>query len=206
MQPQIPQPVFFNIEYLFANVGTWIANIIKYIFSATFFATLRFWVTLFVILLITSILYSLVRLYEMELAKKKKKPVTTGFVSGTIPASVPSAIETVPTAEGKKNPTWENIRAKLLSENPGEWRLGIIEADIYLDRLLDDKGYHGDTVSDKLKQVVSGDLPSIQLAWEAHKVRNRIAHDGEAFTFTMPEARRALSYFEIVFRDLGVIE
>ncbi len=104
-----------------------------------------------------------------------------------------------------RNETWEMIRAKLLSENQSDWRLAIIEADIYMDRLLDDKGYHGDTTSDKLKQVLSGDLASIQIAWEAHKVRNRIAHDGSAFSLTQPEARRVLSYFEIVFRDLGAI-
>ena len=95
---------------------------------------------------------------------------------------------------------------KHLSDSPSDWRLAIIEADIYLDRLLDAKGYGGDTIGDKLKNQTPDRLGSVQIAWEAHKVRNRIAHEGAAFALTMPEARRVLSYFEIVFRDLGAIE
>jgi len=105
-----------------------------------------------------------------------------------------------------RNETWENIRSKLLSDSPSDWRLAIIEADIYMDRQFDAKGFYGDTVGDKLKNLTPDKFPSVQIAWEAHKVRNRIAHDGADFTLTMPEARRILSYFEIVFRDLGVIE
>jgi hypothetical protein len=104
-----------------------------------------------------------------------------------------------------RNETWENIRSKLLSDSPSDWRLAIIEADIYLDRLLDTKGYVGDTIGDKLKNLTNSQLPSLSVAWEAHKVRNRIAHDGAEFVLTMPEARRVLSDYEIVFRDLGAI-
>lgn len=109
------------------------------------------------------------------------------------------------TASAVQNYTWQGIRERLLSGSESDWKLAVIEADIYLDRVLDDKGFHGDTTSDKLKQVTPDKLPSIQIAWEAHKIRNRIAHDGAAFVLTMPEARRLLSYYEIVFTDLGVI-
>ena len=95
---------------------------------------------------------------------------------------------------------------KVLSDNPSDWRLGIIEADIYLDKVLDKEGVFGDTLGDKLKSLTGQRLPSLQLAWEAHKVRNRIAHEGAEYTLTQPEARRTLSYFEIVFRDLEVIQ
>ena len=100
----------------------------------------------------------------------------------------------------------ESIRNKILSDNQSEWRLAIIEADIYLDKILDSKGFFGDTIGDKLKNINENQFASINIAWEAHKVRNKIAHDGEAFVITMPESRRVLSYYEIVFRDLGVIE
>jgi hypothetical protein len=84
--------------------------------------------------------------------------------------------------------------------------LAIIEADIYLDKVLDQKSFYGDTLGDKLKQITPEKLPSVQIAWEAHKVRNRIAHDGADYVLTQPEARRTLSYFEITFRDLEVID
>ena len=167
------------------------------------FSGLKVFATLLVIILITIILYCLVRLYEIEQEgkpKKEKAPSTKMSTSSGI------AEEFVPQHQAKDNPTWTSVRSKLLSENQSDWRLAIIEADIYLDRVLDQKGFYGDTLGDKFKQITPEKLPSIQIAWEAHKVRNRIAHDGSGFVLTMPEARRVLSYYEIVFRDLEVID
>ncbi len=157
---------------------------------------------MFVILLITIILYCLVRLYELEHEGKSKKKDEVVLGDGV----VASGTQFIDHGTTKHNETWNSVRSKLLSDNPSDWRLAIIEADIYLDRVLDQKGFYGDTLGDKLKQLTPEKLPSIQLAWEAHKVRNRIAHDGVDYVLTMPEARRVLSYYEIVFRDLEVID
>ena len=204
-QTAVPEPVFLNVEFIFS----WLWGRISGIFSAQGLAVLQFFASILLILGITAILFCLVRIYEMKQEDKKKAakekiataptavPTGTQSMFDDLPGAVPTAIP--------RNETWENIRAKLLSDSPSDWRLGIIEADIYLDRLLDDKGYRGDTMGDKLKNLTDAQLPSLQIAWEAHKVRNRIAHDGAAFVLTMPEARRTLSYFEIVFRDLGAI-
>ncbi len=212
MQNSIPQPVFLNVEFIFS----WLWNRVQLVFSTNFLGLLEFIAAILVIIGITIILYSLVRLNEMrqEDAKKaakeknseknsgKNSATKNGTSTSTDGIQFPGAIN-----EGVEyNETWENIRSKLLSDSPSDWRLAIIEADIYLDRLLDAKGYTGDTMGDKLKNLTTERFPSLQIAWEAHKVRNRIAHDGAAFTLTMPEARRVLSYFEIVYRDLGAIE
>lgn len=169
------------------------------LFSITTLQVLYVVLSLVVIALITLILFLFVRMYELHReAALKKKPVVTPAAMPTTGASgdVPAAVE---------NATWKHIRERLLGDNPGEWKLAVIEADIYMDRCLDDKGFHGDTTGDKLKQVTPDRLPSIQIAWEVHKVRNRIAHDGADFVLTMPEARRMLSYYEIIFTDLGVL-
>lgn len=153
--------------------------------------------SLLIIALITLILFILVRMYELKKEDDKKKALMV------TPTAIPSAATL--SSAAAQNSTWQEIRERLLSSNDSDWKLAIIEADIYLDKILDAKGFHGDTTSDKLRQVTPEKLPSIQLAVEAHKIRNRIAHDGSAFVLTMPEARRLLSYFEIVFTDLGVI-
>jgi len=160
--------------------------------------------TLIVITLITIILYALVRLYEIK-EEDTKKAKLLAPAPAPISSGGPTAIDTLAHAP-KVNETWNHIRERLLSDNPSDWRLAIIEADIYMDRVLDTKGFHGDTVGDKLKQINPADFGSVQIAWEAHKVRNRIAHEGSDFTLTMPESRRVLSYYEIVFRDLQVID
>lgn len=200
MQPSVPEPVFLNVEYLFFLVARFVGNI----FSLEFLEKLRLFATVALIIVIAIVLYLLVRLYELKQQAKLKKPAPVPAAAPSDGASALSAAAA--SVQPVRNDVWESIRSKLLSDNQSDWRLAIIEADIYMDRLLDDKGYHGDTTSDKLKQITTGDLASLQIAWEAHKVRNRIAHDGAAFALTQPEARRVLSYFEIVFRDLGAIQ
>lgn len=201
MQSGVPQPVFLNVEFIFA----WLTARVGNIFTIEFFHKLQIFATILVILGITVVLYCLVRLYEMKQEDKKKaaKEAKPSMVSESKPLPhLPGAEPITPV----RNEIWEGIRGKLLSDSPSDWRLGIIEADIYMDRQFDARGFWGDTVGDKLKNLTSDKLPSVQIAWEAHKVRNRIAHDGADFSLTMPEARRVLSYYEIVFRDLGLIE
>lgn len=198
METQIPEPVFINIEYIFFLIYRALARFFS-IFGDNFWQTLKIFATFIVIILITIILYCLVRLYEIkqEEGEGKKPNVVVD----------PENLSGVAVLEGfpVRNEVWESVRAKILSDSPSDWRLAIIEADIYLDKVLDQKGIFGDTLGDKLKQMTAERFPSVQLAWEAHKVRNRIAHEGSEFMLTQPEARRVLSYFEIVFRDLEVI-
>lgn len=210
MQQAVPEPVFLNVEFIFS----WLwGNILAPIFSRQFLSVLQLLASVLIILGITIVLYCLVRLYEIKQEDNKKAALEKGIGSATSASaqSTASGMHDLPgamvsTQQIPRNETWEHIRSKLLSDSPSDWRLGIIEADIYMDRQFDAKGYFGDTVGDKLKNLTPDKLPSLQIAWEAHKVRNRIAHDGADFALTMPEARRVLSYYEIVFRDLGVIE
>lgn len=211
MEAQVPNPIFLNIEYLFFLIYRAIARVFHFFFGGNisdsnaggrFFSGLKVFATLLVVILITIILYCLVRLYEIE---QEGKPKKESIIKSTPMPDLPGAVF-VDRPEPIVNPTWTSVRSKLLSDNQSDWRLAIIEADIYLDRVLDQKGFYGDTLGDKFKQITPEQLPSIQIAWEAHRVRNRIAHDGTGFVLTMPEARRVLSYYEIVFRDLGVIE
>ncbi|MFZ4500462.1 MAG: hypothetical protein ACOYMZ_03105 [Minisyncoccia bacterium] len=201
MQPLIEEPSFLNLDYLFSLAYRFLESLL----SVNWLGIIYVIVVLIAIALITVILYSFVRLYEIkqEEDKKIKSIASVSFPSGI--SAGPSALDTAPVT-GKYNEIWNHIRERLLSDNASDWRLAIIEADIYMDRLLDQKGFHGDTVGDKLKQISPAELSSVQIAWEAHKVRNRIAHEGSAFALTMPESRRVLSYYEIVFRDLEVIE
>ncbi len=201
VQPVVQEPSFLNLDYLFSLAYRFVESLL----SVNWLGVIYTIVVLMAIALITVILYSLVRLYEIKQEEDKKMksiasvPPPFGISTG------PSALDSAPVT-GKHNEIWNHIRERLLSDNASDWRLAIIEADIYMDRLLDQKGFHGDTVGDKLKQISPAELSSVQIAWEAHKVRNRIAHEGSAFALTMPESRRVLSYYEIVFRDLEVID
>lgn len=214
METNIPNPVFLNLEYIFFLIYRAINKFFNFLFGTDItnstapseaFQGLKNLATLIVIILITIILYCLVRLYEIkqEDKPKKEKVSKTNTLENQ---GVETGEHFIGHTQAKQNETWNSVRSKILSDNPSDWRLAIIEADIYLDKVLDQKGFYGDTLGDKLKQITPDKLPSIQIAWEAHKVRNRIAHDGADYILTMPEARRTLSYYEITFRDLEVID
>jgi hypothetical protein len=100
---------------------------------------------------------------------------------------------------------WDRIKDQLASDNEQSWRLAILEADIMLSELLDSLGYRGETVAERMRQVDRADFHTIDLAWEAHKVRNRIAHDGSAHVLTAREARRVIDLFEAVFKEHGFV-
>lgn len=108
-------------------------------------------------------------------------------------------------AKGNENEKWVKIMAHAHSENPAEWRLAIIEADIMLDELLNDLEYQGEGVGEKLKSVDPTDMLTLDKAWEAHKIRNRIAHSGQDFELSERETKRVIKLFEEVFREFGVI-
>ncbi|MEI6352867.1 MAG: hypothetical protein WCO35_02955 [Candidatus Nomurabacteria bacterium] len=98
---------------------------------------------------------------------------------------------------------WNLIINYMEAKEEGLWRIGIIEADNLLADLLQDRGYEGNTLADKLKNASFG---TIDLAWSAHKMRNRIAHDGSKFVLTDRMARNTLELFRSVFTEFKIFE
>lgn len=100
---------------------------------------------------------------------------------------------------------WDKILLHLSSDNENDWRLAILEADVLLDELLDRLGYIGNSIGDKLKRVEKSDFTTIDLAWEAHKVRNLIAHEGSDYVFNEREARRVIGLYAQVFKEFKFV-
>lgn len=111
----------------------------------------------------------------------------------------------VPEGRGDMHPRWEHIQSLLEGNSPSEWREAIIEADIMLDDVLAKHGYVGDGVGEKLKSASKEKFATLQNAWEAHKVRNLIAHQGSTFDLSETIAGRTIAHYEAVFRELKVI-
>ncbi len=102
---------------------------------------------------------------------------------------------------------WLQIQSHLRDDNPNSWKIAIIEADIFLEQVLTDHGYSGATVGEKLKSANSASFTTIQDAWEAHKVRNEIAHAGQNdFILTRRQAQETIMRYERVFREFGAIQ
>ncbi len=104
-----------------------------------------------------------------------------------------------------RNERWERVITHINSNAPSDWRLAVIEADIMLDELLRKLGYHGDSIGDMLKAVEKSDMLTLDAAWEAHKVRNRIAHSGTDYDLTERDAKRVVALYEAVFKEFQII-
>jgi len=103
------------------------------------------------------------------------------------------------------NRRWKNIQSLIHSHNLNDWKQAIIEADILLDEMLDKMGYHGDSIGDKLKQIEPSDFLTLNQAWEAHKVRNQIAHQGSNYILSRDEAEKVISLYSEVFKEFYFI-
>lgn len=104
-----------------------------------------------------------------------------------------------------KNPRWENIKNLMKSHNSSDWRQGIIEADIVLDELLTKMGYQGQSIGEKLKQIEKPDFDTLDEAWSAHKIRNKIAHRGADYKLEKNEAERVIKDYKKVFEEFYYI-
>jgi hypothetical protein len=107
-----------------------------------------------------------------------------------------------PSGENKK---WEDIQKHMASMNSSDWRMAILEADILLYEMLDQMGYDGDTIADKLKLIEQSDFNTLDLAWRAHKVRNTIAHEGASYEMSYQEVQNTIELYRKVFEEFYFI-
>jgi hypothetical protein len=100
---------------------------------------------------------------------------------------------------------WRHVLERTESTNESDWRQAIIDADSILDEILVKMGYQGEGVGERLQRVTRGDMKSLDEAWDAHKIRNRIAHDGTAFALSQHEAKRVINQYRKVFEEFYYI-
>lgn len=107
-------------------------------------------------------------------------------------------------SDGAVNVEWARIQQALQSDNPADWKVAIIEADTMLDTIVTRMGYPGGNLGEKLKAIEPSDFLTLNDAWEAHKVRNAIAHEGN-YDLTRREVVRVIGLYENVFREFDCI-
>ena len=158
------------------------------------------------LLLLTGIIYSLIRLLQIRAVEHKVLHHGSYYFereATTPPAETSQGLP--PEAEPPGRAKWQLVERHLLSENPGDWRLAVLEADIILDELVRALSPLGDNLGERLKNLDATDFRNIDKAWEAHKIRNAIAHEGADFVLSQREAKRIIGLYEQVFRDSNYI-
>lgn len=188
---------FLNLEYIFLRIVDFFKNFdIVVILNAIIhlIQAIRPFAILIGLFLAYVIVYSYIRLKQVEADEERK------FNSTRLKDA-----EKEPGSDAVLNQKWESVQKHMASDNPAEWRLAILEADIMLDAILDKMGYQGDSIGDKLKGIEKSDFLTLDLAWEAHKVRNQIAHQGSEFQLNERDARRVIDLYRQVFEEFYYI-
>lgn len=100
---------------------------------------------------------------------------------------------------------WQEIKRHQFAGDENSLKIALIEADKLLDEALRLAGYSGETLGERLKKITEVEMPDIQLIWEAHKLRNKLAHETN-FHLSREIGEKALSIYEKTFKDLGLLE
>lgn len=108
------------------------------------------------------------------------------------------------TGEKIARDAWAEIVRKLEAHPEEGYRIAIIEADALVDSVFKAYGYPGETMAERLRSLPPGELQILTHLWEAHKLRNEIAHD-PAYKFDARRGHEALRIYKQALTELGAL-
>lgn len=189
---------FLNLEYLFLLAYRFFTGESATTIPQSAFEIFRIvqWVGLAAVLLLVVFI-----LYSMRGIRKTQRKHLHGFEEARSVRFKEEGDEEI----NKNEEKFERIMEHVSSANSNDWRFAILEADIMLGDMLVSLGYQGETVGEILKSVERGDLTTLDLAWEAHKIRNDVAHGGAEFHLSQREAKRVIDLYGQVFEEAEYI-
>lgn len=169
-----------------------------------FFAALPFFlINLFAKYAVFSFFLSIALIVLIIVYALRQKEIEEKIMKKVLPIGGDFVVDTEDTKF--ENQKWLLVEEHINSEDPNKWKLAILEADIILSELLESLALPGESVGEKLKAVEESDFTTIESAWEAHKIRNAIAHQGSDFLLTKREAKRIVGLYKNVFEEFKII-
>lgn len=187
-------PTYLNLEYVFSRLYDYGTSMLGFVTNTETWSVLGVISISLSIFFIAIIVFSLVRMIEIQIHEDHE-----------IKHEIHEALMKTQERERNDNPRWKYILTLMQSPNESDWRIAIMDADSLLEDALKDRGLSGETVSDLLDGAKESGYRFIQDAWDAHIVRNKIAHEGTDYPLSQIEARKTLKMFENFFEEIGVL-
>lgn len=190
---------FFSPDYLYYHGSNFFRGVYRFIFEGS---TLKNILAVLAIFFITIITYCFIRLLEIRIKEKKHLEHEIAEYARR------QAEKEKRLAEGEgisKNERWRKVLTYIFSPNSADWKLAIIEADSMLESLMEELGFRGENLGERLKTATQDTFRPVSAAWEAHTVRNKIAHEGLGYDISQHEAKRIIALYEQIFREFGYI-
>lgn len=193
---------YFNPAYWFDKELTSFNKFISFITSNEVTNLEKNIIIFFALFFLTIICYTIVRMFEIRAKEHKHVHHEIHEYAHNKAEQEERLREQV---GGSKNEHWSKVLSYIFSQHGSDWKLAIIEADSMLEGLMDQLGYRGENLGEKLKMANQENFPNLTTAWEVHTIRNRIAHEGLAFELSQHEAKRVIALYEQIFHDYGFI-
>lgn len=183
-----------NIEYLFLKTYELITGGWGDWFSAPLFSARTILIIKIVSVIISWGLMITLALVANKLWKLRREQ--RGHLLGRLTERMDTA--------NVQNQHWTEILRLVDSNNENDWIKAVIEADKMLDDVVTSMNLPGESLGERMKNIEPADFPVLQDAWDAHKVRNRIAHE-PGFKLTDREVGRVIGLYGKVFRSVKYI-
>ncbi len=123
-----------------------------------------------------------------------------------VPADVPAGGVPAKTSPTKRmyDEEFAQVKKYVDSDLSTEWKIAVLEGDKILDDALRNAGIFGETMGERLKSMTRTQFPMLDDVWEAHKLRNLIAHDINV-SVSQEQARAAVDIFGKALYQLQVL-
>jgi hypothetical protein len=102
------------------------------------------------------------------------------------------------------SPKWKKIEKRLESKDEAELKLAVIEADELLDKVMDEIGYKGENLTEKLEKITEEIISNLKELKEIRKIKEDIVED-PTYRLTEEDAKRILKVYEKALRDLQAL-
>jgi len=187
-------PTYLNVEYIFQKIVEYAQPVWIFITNPHTWSVMGVLSALMSIVCLAIIIFSLVRLFEIQISDDEE-----------IAHEIHEALVKQKEKDRNANPRWHYIQTLIESPNESDWRVAIMESDAMMEEALKEKGLSGNSVSELLEAAKESGYQTIQEAWDAHLVRNQIAHQGMDFPLSQLEGRRVIKMFQNFFEELKIV-
>lgn len=100
---------------------------------------------------------------------------------------------------------WKKIMEESEKAPPHSYTTAIVNADILIDELLQDAGFEGKDMGERLGKLNGLGLKTLDDIWRAHRLRNKIVHTSD-FEASKTAKNEALRVYEVFLKEIKIIE
>jgi len=97
---------------------------------------------------------------------------------------------------------WNKIKKRAENGIEAEYKLALIEADDFLNEMLEERGFKGDNFEELVNNAGKIMLPEMEEILSAHEIRNAIVYNPD-YKIDLEQVKKILSVYENATKNIG---